>query len=118
MSSKIQQLFNNAMTVADLIAELEELPQDAKVVFASNYGDITNTTQVTAVDDVCELGPEYYLEETAYSNSGVCVEELDENELEEIDELQCEDDYDYEEAVKEVTGFDPEAYPIVVLNLM
>jgi hypothetical protein len=46
------------MTVLDLIEALQDLPEDAVVVFGSDYGDICHTEQALVVRRVEELDAE------------------------------------------------------------
>ena len=66
----------NACTVADLIAELESMDQDAIVLFACDYGDYHHTQQALPVASVQELSDEEVLVESAYSRSGLAIEEV------------------------------------------
>ena len=67
-----------SLTVQELIEELQTMPADAHVVFESDYGDICHTQQALPVMDVAELidGMER-LEKSAYSRSGVAIEQRD-----------------------------------------
>lgn len=66
----------SGLTVEELIAKLEELPQDARVFFACDYGDYSHTQQALPVDSVEEL-TENELEESGYSHSGVALRDPD-----------------------------------------
>jgi hypothetical protein len=81
MSFTVRGLLKNAITVADLIAELEQFDGDAVVLVASDYGDISHTMQVAPVDCIEVLDPrEARLEESGYSNSGVALAECDQDD--------------------------------------
>jgi len=83
----IQNLLSNAMTVEDLIEFLQQYDPKSKVVFTSDYGDICHTQQCHAVQmvgDLDEMGG--VLKESAYSNSGVALEEAE--YIEECDEIE------------------------------
>lgn len=69
----------SGLTVKELIEHLEELPQDARVFFACDYGDYGHTQQALPVDSVEEL-TENELEESGYSNSGVALRNSDSDE--------------------------------------
>ena len=73
---------SNAMTVRDLILHLNGMDEDALVVFQSNYGDRARTQQLTAVASAEEYdnGGDLRVYETAYSDSGLAVDEADEEE--------------------------------------
>jgi hypothetical protein len=64
--------FRNAMSVSALIAELEGMPEDAIVVFGTDYGDYHHTEQALPVCSVDEL-PSGSLVESAYSRSQVAI---------------------------------------------
>ena len=72
-----------SITVADLIAALQDEDPEALVVFSSDYGDITHTEQVHAIKGEVE---EVTLEETAYSGSGWAVRHADDDDDEDADE--------------------------------
>ena len=70
----------NGITVADLIAELETMNQDAKVLFVCDYGDYHHTQQALPVNEIVEADTGD-LEESAYSQSRVAfIEERDAND--------------------------------------
>lgn len=72
------------MTVADLIEQLQQMPQEAFVGFQSCYGDYHRTQQFLPVQDVSELDEqEYTIQVTAYSKSGLCISEIDQDDDEE-----------------------------------
>lgn len=70
----------NAMTVADLIAELQCFPDDALVCFACDYGDISHTQQCLPVETADELESDECLAESAYSQSGVAIERVEDED--------------------------------------
>ena len=83
----------NGMTVRDLIDELSQLDPEAVVVFACDYGDICHTQQALPVSAVEELDPdEQRIEPSAYSQSGLAVERVGDDEDDEDDVL--DDEYD------------------------
>jgi len=66
------------LTVRDLIELLEGEDQDAKIVFASNYGDYAKTQQVHFLSGVCTT---QLIEESGYSQSGwAIVDDEDDDE--------------------------------------
>lgn len=76
----------NSITVEDLINQLKDLPQDAKIGFACNYGDYGRTMQVLPFGEEPEL---VFVQESAYSQSGFAIDksrEADEVDEEDIDE--------------------------------
>ena len=80
----------SSMTVRDLIDELSQLNPEAVVVFACDYGDICHTQQALPISSAEELDPdEHRIESSAYSQSGLAVERLEEDE----DDVP-DDDYD------------------------
>ena len=68
----VQRRLEQAMTVEQLIEELQGLPPKAAVFFTVNYGDHGRTTQAIPVE-VCEETEAKYLYGTAYSESGVAL---------------------------------------------
>lgn len=50
----IERALRDGLTVSDLIAELKNMDQDAKVVFAYDYGDHIHSTVCPAVHTVDE----------------------------------------------------------------
>jgi hypothetical protein len=92
---------SRAMTVGDLLDYLSDLDRDLPVGFACDYGDYTHTTQFLLVEEARTLADDAsYLGTTAYSQSGLCVREPDE-----------EDDEEYDAAMKRA-----ESFPAVVLR--
>jgi len=87
--NKIDRVLEDGLTVAQLIEALRQMPDDAVVVFGCDYGDICHTEQALVVRKVDELDPGTRLETSAYSNSGVAIERLD-------DEDEVEDEMDDE----------------------
>ena len=70
----------SGITVADLIAELETMNQDAKVLFVCDYGDYHHTQQALPVNEIVEADTSD-LAESAYSHSRIAfVEERDAND--------------------------------------
>ena len=63
------------LTVAELKDLLDGQPDDAKVIFSTNYGDYSRTEQALPLkgelDTVC-------IEKSAYSNSGFAIAEPNE----------------------------------------
>ena len=62
------------MTVRQLIEQLQDMPQDAPVLFTCNYGDYHRTTQALPIDSVVETN-QSTLDTTPYSQSGLCYNE-------------------------------------------
>lgn len=96
ISTRFMEMLNGSMTVESLIAELELLPPNALVCIQHNYGDVGNTQELLAVNEVIEFDAgSQRLEETAYSASHVEVVELDEVDDLDDDEL-AENEEDFE----------------------
>jgi hypothetical protein len=75
--TKIDRALAGGLTVAQLIEALEDMPEDAIVVFGSDYGDICHTEQALLVSRVEELDVETErLETSAYSHSGIAIEPI------------------------------------------
>jgi len=81
------------LTVGQLIEYLQELPAEATVLFACDYGDYHHTTQVLPVTSAAELSDEEYLEESAYSRSGIALGDLSQEGSAEDDDF-CGDAYE------------------------
>ena len=83
---EIDRTLAGGMTVAQLIEALEDMPEDAVVVFGSDYGDICHTEQALVVCKVEELDEATErLETSAYSHSGIAIESI-------VDAAECDDD--------------------------
>ena len=84
--NEIDRTLAGGLTVAQLIEALEDLPDDAVVVFGSDYGDICHTEQALVVGRVDEIdsGTER-IETSAYSHSGIAIEPI-------VDAAECDDD--------------------------
>lgn len=88
VSHQINTVIDSAYTVQDLINELSSLDPDARVLFSCGYGDIGNTPQALPVTHL-EHCDSTNLHDSAYSISGVSINENDEYEDEDGDE-ECE----------------------------
>jgi hypothetical protein len=78
MTADVIQRLQSGLTVADLIAQLSDLPPQAIVIFTADYGDRSHTQQVFTVRSAEEF--EESIDETAYSNSGLGVTEYEDGE--------------------------------------
>jgi hypothetical protein len=79
--NEIDRVLARRMTVGQLIEALQDMPEDAVVVFASDYGDICHTEQALIVRKIDEVDPSTErLEASAYSHSGIAIESLDDDE--------------------------------------
>ncbi len=75
--TKIDRVLAHGMTVAQLIEALQDMPEDALVVFGSDYGDICHTEQALVVRRVEELDDATErLEASAHSHSGIAIEPI------------------------------------------
>ena len=86
---EIDRKLNRAMTVRQLLSELEQLNENAIVGFSSDYGDHCHTRQFLPVRTlrVTEWGSTDALENSAYSQSGLAlVERSCEDEVEDDNE--------------------------------
>lgn len=72
--NKDHRKLRNAMTVADLISDLQDYHPDALVCFACDYGDYSHTQQCMPVQQADEVDRDEVLVESAYSQSGIAVE--------------------------------------------
>ena len=79
--NEIDRALAGGMTVAQLIEALQNMPEDAVVVFGSDYGDICHTEQALVVTQVDEIDPcTERLESSAYSHSGIAIERRDDDD--------------------------------------
>lgn len=78
--TRIGRQLKNAMTVADLIEALQNCDPDAVVVFGCDYGDHCHTEQALPVSTVDELDSSEVLTDSGYSNSGVAIHSLDDED--------------------------------------
>jgi hypothetical protein len=79
-ANEIERKLRQGLTVADLIAELEGMNPDAKVVFVCDYGDYTHTQQALPVETIEATGAAAYcLTTSAYSRSGLALAEMEED---------------------------------------
>jgi phosphopantothenoylcysteine synthetase/decarboxylase len=83
------------MTVRDLIDELSTHDPEAIVVFACDYGDICHTQQALPVSSAAELDTdEERVVGSAYSHSGLAVEELESDDADDEDDDEDEPEAD------------------------
>lgn len=76
MKDEIQHVLEQAHTVRQLRAMLEGMDQNARVLFACDYGDYHHTQQALPVEEAAE----YFvgtLAESGYSKSGIAFVDLD-----------------------------------------
>lgn len=71
------------LTVAELIELLEGESPDARVIFATDYGDYHHTLQALPLRGELET---VTVEKSAYSNSGFAIAEPDEDDDDEDDD--------------------------------
>lgn len=70
---------NRAMTAAELITELEGLPEDTPVLFCCDYGDHCHTQQALPIQQI-EVVSASRLGESGYSQSGIALSREDEDD--------------------------------------
>lgn len=68
----VERKLRNALTVRDLIVMLEDMPSDAPVLFACDYGDYHHTQQALPIVTAVQLRMGN-LSESAYSRSGIAL---------------------------------------------
>ncbi len=78
--SKIDQVLTSGMTAAQLIEALSEMSPDAVPLFVCDYGDYCHTQQALPVTEVRGLDEAEVIQESAYSKSGLALEEVDDDE--------------------------------------
>jgi hypothetical protein len=87
-STSTKLALRDVLTVEDLIEELQGMDQKARVIFACDFGDHAHTEQALPVMSVEPIfAGEHALYDTAYSESGVGIREIDD-----IDELVPSDE--------------------------
>lgn len=79
-------LRGSGMTVEDLISQLQDCDPDAIVLFCCDYGDHCHTQQALPVSEVSAIAPHEYISESAYSQSGLSLEEMDDQDDEDGDD--------------------------------
>lgn len=94
-ANKTNRNLKNAMTVKDLIAELELMDPDAVVLFVTNFGDYHRTQQALPIESVDEMDETEFLRETPYSDSGLAIDEMPEYEPEDFPEEEEDIDRDF-----------------------
>ena len=100
----------NALTVAELIEYLQDMPEDARVMFTCDYGDYCHTQQLLPVASVgLPQESDWVIRESAYSQSGLAIEPVAEDEFDESDS----EDYTPSSESDDETG----EGMVVVLNL-
>ena len=75
-NTSVSEVLSHALTVRELIEQLQGEDQDAKVVFTCNYGDYHNTQQALTVNNVEEY-TEANFATSAYSQSGIAQNDKD-----------------------------------------
>lgn len=85
ITQNLERKLKYALTVEELIQTLQDLPQDAKVLFACDYGDHHHTQQALPVKEVEILESDKILKESAYSQSGLAVEDADAEDHEDVE---------------------------------
>lgn len=73
----LRKLINDGLTVRDLIERLQECDQNAVVVFTCDYGDYNHTQQALPVGSVETMDGSKKIAESAYSRSGLSLEDQD-----------------------------------------
>ena len=86
MDRNVNQLLDGGMTVSELISTLEDMDPEAVVFFTSDYGDYSHTAQALPISDI-EPMDSTVLHDTAYSKSGVAIQEDDPQEPESEDDV-------------------------------
>jgi hypothetical protein len=82
---EIDRALAQGMAVAQLIEALEDMPEDAVVVFGSDYGDICHTEEALIVAQIDEIDPSTErLETSADSHSGIAIDSI-------VEGAECDD---------------------------
>lgn len=77
--NQVARKLENALTVRELIECLENLPDNAVVLFTCDYGDHCHTEQALPVSHVDQLSEPDTIVESGYSHSGLKVRRPDGN---------------------------------------
>lgn len=77
----------NGMTVEDLIATLQDCNPNAVVLFTCDYGDYHHTQQALPVQECDRILHGQALVESAYSRSGLALEEADDGDDDQYEEF-------------------------------
>lgn len=98
MNREVEQVTAEAFTTRQLIERLlsldpgaDEKGGDASILFVCNYGDRSQTQQALPVAEAEELLTSN-LDDTAYSNSGICLREERESQDEPLEEV-CDNEF-------------------------
>jgi hypothetical protein len=89
IANKLTTMINSgSMTVSDLKEMLDEMPDNAVVLFACDYGDYCHTMQALPVNraDLLALS-DLRLDETSYSRSGLAVSEIEDDDPQDPQDL-------------------------------
>ena len=73
----IDRVLSSGLTAAQLIEALSEMPPEAVPLFVLDYGDYCHTQQALPVTEVRGLEEAEVIQESAYSKSGLALEEVD-----------------------------------------
>lgn len=90
MSKTIDRKLQGALTVRELIEQLQGMPEDAKVLFVCDYGDYCHTQQALPCGEVLDAVTTASIVESGYSQSGLALVE-DDGEEAEVEQL-CSSD--------------------------
>lgn len=82
-----QDKLRTALSVRDLIGDLEQLDSNAVVVFTCDYGDYHHTQQALPVTSVDRMSHGQKIIDSAYSQSGMALSEPNSEE----DDSYCHD---------------------------
>lgn len=98
MNQEVEHVTAEAFTTRQLVERLlsldpgaDERGGDASILFVSNYGDRSQTQQALPVADAEERMTSD-LDETAYSNSGICLIEERESQDEPLEKV-CDNEF-------------------------
>jgi hypothetical protein len=76
----IDRVLSRGLTAAQLIEALSEMSPDAVPLFVLDYGDYCHTQQALPVTEVRGMEEAEVIQESAYSKSGLALEEVDDDE--------------------------------------
>ena len=87
----VNRVLAQSMTVEELIEELQQYPAGSVVVFGVDYGDIGHTEQALPIGKVELLSSDEYIDESAYSQSGISIEKYEDEDSEEDEDFASDD---------------------------
>jgi hypothetical protein len=76
----IDRVLSSGLTAAQLIEALSEMDSEAVPLFVCDHGDYWHTQQALPITEVRGLDEAEVIQESAYSKSGISLEEISDDE--------------------------------------